>query len=498
MPFGPTPPHSGPIPIRPVSGRSAFLTYEPYYGLREKPFSLSADPRFLYKSRTHSPVFDDLLAGIRRREGLIVLTGDIGTGKTTLCRSVLHALDHKTFSAFVPDPFVSREDLLKTLLIDFGVMSVDELRSGRLHGATRADLSYPLYEFLNTLVPLQAFAVLIVDEAQNLSVPLLEELRILSDLEAPEKLLQVVLVGQLELQPKLKLPEMRQLDQRVSVRCRLHELERDAIGGYISHRLSVAGASSDRVSFSESAIDLVFNASGGVPRIINLVCDRALHHGHEQRASVITPELVRAALAALDLVEGDETSAPNLIEAPRAIEPLPVHNAAPTLAPAVDAVSSAQSLHAAVAELFDIDVYQQDLDLIAEAMQTFEPVVEEEEEEKEKQQESAVPVGAYESGHLLFETRGSDKEWRASSRRHRFIATFLVMAVIGVLAGGIAAGVYVHDLLADLEDLAIPTIAPPPLAHVALDYQPKTALGREPIQPLAGLEIEAESITAGR
>ena len=184
--------------------RSAFLTYEPYYGLKEKPFSLSADPRFLYKSQAHAPTFEALRAGIRRREGLIVLTGEPGTGKTTLCRSVLEALDRKTFCTLVPDPFVSREDLLKMLLIDFGVMSVEDLRSGRLQGLSRPELSYPLYEFLKSLVPLQAYAVLIIDEAQNLAPQLLEEIRILADLEAPEKLLQLVLVGQPELRASSK------------------------------------------------------------------------------------------------------------------------------------------------------------------------------------------------------------------------------------------------------------------------------------------------------
>ncbi|MBI4521122.1 MAG: AAA family ATPase, partial [Gemmatimonadetes bacterium] len=142
---------------------SPSLTYEPYYGLLEKPFSLSADPRFLYRSPSHAPAFDDLDAAIRRREGLIVLTGDIGTGKTTLCRAVLDQLGRKTFSTFVPDPFVTRNDLLKMILIDFGVMSIDDLRSGPMQRASRPDLSYPLYEFLDSLVPLQAFAVLVID-----------------------------------------------------------------------------------------------------------------------------------------------------------------------------------------------------------------------------------------------------------------------------------------------------------------------------------------------
>lgn len=302
-----------PVPFgRSQPGRSSFLTYELYYGLKEKPFSLSADPKFLYRSPSHAATYDDLLLGIRRREGLIVLTGDIGTGKTTLCRAVLDNLDRKTFSAFVPDPFVSREDLLKMLLIDFGVMSVDDLKSGRLSGASRPDLSYPLYEFLNSLVPLQAFAVLIIDEAQNLPVPLLEEIRILSDLEAPEKLLQVVLVGQLEFRSKLKLPEMRQLDQRVSVRCGLEPLNRDGVAGYIAHRLQVAGGTPNRIAFADEAVDLIYVASRGVPRLINLICDRALTRGSLWRESRIDPEVVTLAVA--DLGVGELRQAPAAVE----------------------------------------------------------------------------------------------------------------------------------------------------------------------------------------
>src|SRR5690242_13420728 len=130
------------------AGPSVSLTYEPFYGLREKPFSLSADPRFLYRSPAHGQAFAELHAGIRRREGLIGLTGEIGTGKTTLCRSVLQHLDRRAFAAFVADPFVAREDLLKTLLVDFGVTSMGELARGRFNGASRSDLSYPLYDFL--------------------------------------------------------------------------------------------------------------------------------------------------------------------------------------------------------------------------------------------------------------------------------------------------------------------------------------------------------------
>ena len=213
---------TGVTEIGPQSAASAgTLTYEPYYGLKVKPFSLSTDPRTLYMSPSHTSALEDLLGAIRRREGLIVLTGEMGTGKTTLCRAALYQLDRKTFTTFVPDPFLSREDLLRMLLVDFGEVSVDDLRRGRLSGASRPDLSYQLFEFLTSLESVDAFAVLVIDEAQNLAQPLLEEIRALSELESGRRLLQIVLVGQPELQSHLKQFQMRQIDQRVTMRCEL-------------------------------------------------------------------------------------------------------------------------------------------------------------------------------------------------------------------------------------------------------------------------------------
>jgi type II secretory pathway predicted ATPase ExeA/cell division septation protein DedD len=300
----------GPTPPMVHETRSTWLAYEAFYGLREKPFSLSSDSRFFYRSPSHAPAFNDLLAGIGRRESLSVLTGDIGTGKTTLCRAVLQNLDRKTFSAFVPDPFASREDLLKVLLMDFGVMSVDDLTSDRLKSATRMELSYLLYAFLGTLAPLQAFVVVIIDEAQNLATPLLEEIRILSDSDGRERQLQVVLVGQLELLEKLKLPEMRQVDQRVSVRCNLGPLDRDGVGGYVAHRLRVAGGTADRVMFLPEALDVVYQVSGGVPRLINRLCDRALYEGYHRRTTIIDREIVEDALN--DDPPAESSSAPEV------------------------------------------------------------------------------------------------------------------------------------------------------------------------------------------
>jgi general secretion pathway protein A len=314
-----------PAPVPVGDARPTGLTYEPFYGLREKPFSLTSDSRFFYQSRSHAPAFDDLLNAIRRRESLNVLTGDIGTGKTTLCRAVIESLDRKTFSAFVPDPFASREELLKVLLTDFGVASVEDVTSGRLRDATRTELSYLLYEFLGTLAPLQAFAVVLIDEAQNLSQQLLEEVRILSDADGQ---LQVVLVGQLELRERLRLPEMRQLDQRVSVHCRLQPLDLAGVAGYISHRLHVAGGSSDRVRFTGEAVEAIYLLSGGVPRVINRLCDRALRYGYSRREATIDAGIIQSA--------SRETRDDDGLMAPAAMS---THAAAPAPPPAPVALS---------------------------------------------------------------------------------------------------------------------------------------------------------------
>jgi general secretion pathway protein A len=232
------------------------------------------------------------LNAIRRGEHLNVLTGDIGTGKTTLCRAVLDSLDRRTFSAFVSDPRVSRRDLLKMLLIEFGVVSADEVTGGRLRTASRTELRYRLSEFLGTLAALHAFAVVFIDEAQYLSPSLLEETRILSDADSP---LQIVLVGQLELREKLKRPEMRQLDQRVSVHGQISPLDPACVADYIAHRLRQAGGSADRVRFSADAVDGIFELSAGVPRLVNRLCDRALRAGSIWRAATIDWTIVQAA-----------------------------------------------------------------------------------------------------------------------------------------------------------------------------------------------------------
>src|SRR2546422_5627287 len=192
--------------------------YERYYGLAEKPFSLTPDPKYLYRSESHANAFDLLQYAIRRREGFVVVTGDIGTGKTTLCRALLEEIDRTTFTALVLNPFLSEEDLLKRILQDFGVVSRDEMKGGRLAGVSKQDLIDVLYDFLLSLIPLKASAVLIIDEAQHLPLRVLEQIRILSNLETDkEKLLQIILVGQLDLQTVLRSQGLRQLAHGVSI-----------------------------------------------------------------------------------------------------------------------------------------------------------------------------------------------------------------------------------------------------------------------------------------
>jgi general secretion pathway protein A len=275
--------------------------HEDYYGFSEKPFSLTPDPKYLYKSESHANAFDLLQYAIRRREGFVVVTGDIGTGKTTLCRAILEQLDRRTFTALVLNPFLSEEDLLRLVLQDFGVVSREEVKRGRLAGVSKQELIDTLNEFLLSLLPLGAGAVLIIDEAQNLPRQVLEQIRILSNLETnKEKLLQIVLVGQLNLKELLRTPELRQLDQRVSIRYELKPLTREETAAYIAHRLTIAGGGAV-VSFAPKALDLVHKYSGGIPRLINLVCDRALLGGYAERTNRILPEMVRAAAGGLDL-----------------------------------------------------------------------------------------------------------------------------------------------------------------------------------------------------
>jgi general secretion pathway protein A len=275
--------------------------YEEFYGFVQAPFTLAPDPRFLYRSESHDEALKGLLQAIRRREGFIVLAGDIGTGKTTLCRALLEQLDPTTFTSLILNPFMSVEELLREILLDFGVVSREAVRSGRLGTATKPDLINTLHDFLLSLLTLRGNGVLIIDEAQHLSPEVLEQIRVISNLETNQaKLLQIVLVGQLNLLDVIGQAQLRQLDQRISLKARLKPLTREEVEAYIAHRLSVASPTG-HVVFEPASLDLVHAYSGGVPRVINLLCDRALMVGAEEATQTITPGIVHTAAGKLDL-----------------------------------------------------------------------------------------------------------------------------------------------------------------------------------------------------
>jgi general secretion pathway protein A len=275
------------------------LVYESFYGLAQPPFTLSPDPRFLYLSESHDAAMRPILQSIRRRERFIVLSGDIGTGKTTLCRSLVQRLDKTTFSSVVLNPFLSVEDLLRQILVDFGVVSQEGARGERFASAARGELTGALAGFLESLVPIDGRAVLVLDEAQHLSPRVLEELRVISGLERDDAApLQIVLVGQPTLLEVLAAADLRQLDQRISLKAELQPLGRGDVEQYIAHRLMVAGESVS-VVFERAAIKRVHALSGGIPRVINLLCDRALMAGAERGVYEITPALVDRAADAL-------------------------------------------------------------------------------------------------------------------------------------------------------------------------------------------------------
>lgn len=260
--------------------------YREFYGLKQKPFSLTPDPQFLYMSEGHRTAMKSLFYGIDQREGFMVITGDIGTGKTTICRALLERLDPQVRTAVVFNSFLTEEELLESILQDFGLPS---------EGRSKRERIDALNQFLILLLSRGGNAVLIIDEAQNLSIPVLEQIRMLSNLETEkEKMLQIVLVGQLELEQKLQFPEMKQLNQRIAIRHRLVPLTRTETERYIYQRLLVAG-SRGSITFSRSALNELYTCSKGIPRLINLLCDRALLAGFTEGTYHINKEMMKKA-----------------------------------------------------------------------------------------------------------------------------------------------------------------------------------------------------------
>ncbi|MGH9336128.1 MAG: AAA family ATPase, partial [Vicinamibacteria bacterium] len=266
--------------------------YEAFYGFHEKPFNLTPDPKFLYLSQKHHEAFAHLEFGLRQRGGFIVVTGEVGTGKTTLCRYFLDRLDETTISAFILYPALGTTELLRTVNRDLGIEN----------GAkTDKELIDALHEFLLEARKTGKNTVLVIDESQNLSRDVLEQVRLISNLETDtEKLIQIVLMGQSELNDKLAQTDLRQLAQRVTARYHLNPLSRSEMTRYIRHRLAVAGGIGS-VDFTAGALFRIHRFSKGIPRLINLVCDRALLAGYVLEKGEIDARVVRRAVKELGL-----------------------------------------------------------------------------------------------------------------------------------------------------------------------------------------------------
>jgi general secretion pathway protein A len=305
--------------------------YENYFQFKEKPFSLTPDPKFLYLSKQYQGALDHMLYGIKQREGFMVIAGDVGTGKTTLCRCLLDRLDEDVEVALILNPMLSDMDLLRNIVHDLQIEPVQLQQPAGIiedgstgddieieltpdtpstidwkprdhtwtNNASKKELIDALNVFLLNRHEQGRTTVLIVDEAQNLSLDVMEQIRILSNIETEkDKLLQIIFVGQLELNEKLKLPTLKQLNQRISIRYEISPLDMDGTKNYIEHRILVAGAAS-HVTFTRSAVKEVFNYSKGYPRLINLVCDRALLAAYNQHDETIDRPHIGEAIRSL-------------------------------------------------------------------------------------------------------------------------------------------------------------------------------------------------------
>jgi general secretion pathway protein A len=265
--------------------------YCKFYGLKERPFNVTSDPAFFFLSNKHKEALAHLHYGVSQRKGIIVLTGEIGTGKTTLCRFFLSELAKNVKTAFILNPHFSETQLIESIVADFGINPSNKGKLG---------LVRELNNFLLSESGRGNNLVLIIDEAQNLKPGLLEQIRLLSNLETEkEKLLQVILVGQPELNARLNLYELRQLRQRIMVRYHILPLEGKEIADYIKHRLNIAGLT-EGIEFSKEAIEAISNFSSGTPRLINMICDRALLSGFAEGTANIGQVIINRCLNELN------------------------------------------------------------------------------------------------------------------------------------------------------------------------------------------------------
>jgi len=265
--------------------------YLEFYGLKEPPFELTPNPRFLFFSPKHREAFNHLLYGIRERKGFVQLTGEVGAGKTTICRAMLKELGDQYATALVLNPTLDADELVHAIALEFGLNTEHLGRFGTLSA---------LNQFLIDLLYQGKDAVLVIDEAQGLTEPLLEQVRLLSNLETDDrKLLQIVLMGQPELRQRLDGPQLRQLRQRITVRFHLRALQHRELWPYIQHRLRVAGANS-QPAFTLGALWWIYHYTKGIPRLVNAVCDKCLLAGYVHKQLKIDHRLARLAVRELE------------------------------------------------------------------------------------------------------------------------------------------------------------------------------------------------------
>ncbi len=264
--------------------------YLDFFQLNEFPFNVTPDPRFLFFSERHREAYESLLYGIEQRKGFIVLTGEVGCGKTTICRSVLNNLPSATHSAMVLNPSLTTSQLVRSILLDLGLEPKG--RDKLVHIAQ-------LNRFLLDCLKKGENVTVIIDESQNLEPELMEQVRMLSNLETDQhKLMQIILSGQPELKERLQQPDLRQLRQRIMVHCDLQPLDHLETALYIQHRLNVAGAN-NRITFDTAAVRRIHERAQGIPRQINTLCDRSLLAAYVRRDHQVTDADVANAITEL-------------------------------------------------------------------------------------------------------------------------------------------------------------------------------------------------------
>ncbi len=262
--------------------------YLDFFGLKEKPFTITPNPKFIYLSKNHKEVFAHLLYGVQDQAGFIVVTGEVGTGKTTVLRTLLGELEDEQYRlAFIFNPCQSAIDLLRNINREFGIET---------GSSSNSDLLHALNEFLLKMRTEGRSVVLVIDEAQNLEPAVLEQIRLLSNLETDtDKLIQIILVGQPELKEILAREDLRQLNQRITVRYHLKPMDFTDTSDYIGHRLMVAGGTQQKV-FTDKALKKIFSFSRGYPRLINILCDRALLVGYAEGCREVDGKMIQTAI----------------------------------------------------------------------------------------------------------------------------------------------------------------------------------------------------------